>query len=163
MLEKNKTKKQNKERMKCMRKTTVRKRMLAGVLSAVLTVTALPLASLTTPQKEVKAASVTLQNPRIVKDDSMQAGQKVTWDCIWFGSYPQREVVADAASYDAIDKGYYNPRTDVIEDEKLYQKLERISGWDSKNEIVIDGDKYRRIRKQDATNTEYNNSYYRND
>ena len=143
-----------------MRKTTVRKRMLAGVLSAVLTVTALPLASLTTPQKEVKAASVTLQNPRIVKDDSMQAGQKVTWDCIWFGSYPQREVVADAASYDAIDKGYYNPRTDVIEDEKLYQKLERISGWDSKNEIVIDGDKYRRIRKQDATNTEYNNSYY---
>ena len=143
-----------------MRKKLKRKQMLAGMLSAVLTVTALPLASLAVPQKEVKAASVTLQNPRIVKDDSMKAGQKVTWDCIWFGSYPQREVVADAASYDAIDKGYYNPRTDVIEDEKLYQKLERISGWDSKNEIVIDGDKYRRIRKQDATNTEYNNSYY---
>ena len=60
--------------MKCMRKTTVRKRMLAGVLSAVVTVTAL----FTAPQKEVKAASVTLQNPRIVKDGSMKAGQKVT-------------------------------------------------------------------------------------
>ena len=134
--------------------------MLAGMLSAVFAVMALPLASLTTPQKEVKAASVELQNPHIVKDDSMEAGQKVTWDCIWFGSYPQREVVANASSYSAIDTGYYNPQTDVIEDEKLYQKLESISGWDSNNEIVIDGDKYRRIRKQDATNTEYNNSYY---
>ena len=53
--------------MKCMRKTTVGKRMLAGMLSAVLTVTALPLAALTTPQKEVKAASVTLQNPRLAR------------------------------------------------------------------------------------------------
>ena len=60
-----------------MRKKLKRKQMLAGMLSAVLTVTALPLASLAVPQKEVKAASVTLQNPRIVKDDSMKAGQKV--------------------------------------------------------------------------------------
>ena len=97
------------------------------MLSAVLTVTALPLASLTMPQKEVKAASVTLQNPRIVKDDSMKAGQKVTWDCIWFGSYPQREVVADAASYNAIQKDYYNPQTDIIEEAALFQKLETAS------------------------------------
>lgn len=134
--------------------------MLAGILSAVLIVTAVPLVSMSTTQKEVKAASVTLQNPRIEKDDNMDSGQKVTWDCIWFGSYPQREVVANAASYDAIDEGYYNPQTDVIEDDKLYQKLESMSGWDSKNEIVIDGDKYRRIRKQDATNTEHTSSYY---
>ena len=133
-----------------MRKTTVRKRMLAGVLSAVLAVTALPLSSLTTPQKEVKAVSVTLQNPRIVKDGSMQAGQKVTWDCIWFGSYPQREVVANAESYDAIFKGYYNPQTDIIEDGVLFQKLERASGW-SNNEIVLDGNKYRRMKQEDAT------------
>ena len=136
--------------MECMRKTTVRKRMLAGVLSAVVTVTALSLASLTAPQKEVKAASVTLQNPRIVKDDSMKPGQKVTWDCIWFGSYPQREVVANAESYDAIFKGYYNPQTDIIEDGVLFRKLERASGW-SNNEIVLDGNKYRRMKQDDAT------------
>ena len=133
--------------MECMRKTTVRKRMLAGVLSAVVTVTALPLASLTAPQKEVKAASVTLQNPRIVKDDSMKAGQKVTWDCIWFGSYPQREVVADTAGYDAIYKDYYNPQTDIIEDAVLFQKLETASGW-SDNELVLDGNKYRRMKEK---------------
>ena len=136
--------------MKCMRKTTVRKRMLAGVLSAVLAVTALPLSSLTTPQKEVKAASVELQNPRIVKDDSMNSGQKVTWDCIWFGSYPQREVVANAESYDAIFKGYHNPQTDIIEDGVLFRKLETASGWRN-NEIVLDGNKYRRMKQEDAT------------
>ena len=40
---------------------------------------------------EVKAA-ITLKNPKIVADSSMEAGQKVTWDCIWFGTYPQSEV-----------------------------------------------------------------------
>ena len=143
-----------------MRKTTVRKRMLAGVLSAVVTVTALPLTSLTMPQKEVKAASVTLQNPNIVKDDNMQAGQKVTWDCIWFGSYPQREVVADAAGYDAIYKDYYNPQTDIIEDAVLFQKLETASGW-SDNELVLDGNKYRRMKKEDATYSSSDSAYYR--
>ena len=39
-----------------MRKKLKSKQMLAGVLSAVLTVTALPLASLAVPQKEVKAS-----------------------------------------------------------------------------------------------------------
>ena len=130
-------------------KKVIGKRLLSGMLSAVLAVTALPLASLTTPQKEVKAASVTLQNPRIVKDDSMHAGQRVTWDCIWFGSYPQREVVADAAGYDAIYKDYYNPQTDIIEDAALFQKLETASGW-SDNELLLDGNKYRRMKQEDT-------------
>lgn len=125
------------------------KQLLAGFLSATLAVTALPAASLVMPTKEAKAASVTLQNPRIVKDGSMQAGQKVTWDCIWFGSYPQREVVADAAGYDAIYKDYYNPQTDIIEDAALFQKLETASGW-SDNELVLDGNKYRRMKQEDA-------------
>ena len=144
-------------------KKVIGKRLLSGMLSAVLTVTALPLASLTMPQKEVKAASVTLQNPRIVKDDSMKAGQKVTWDCIWFGSYPQREVVADAASYNAIQKDYYNPQTDIIEEAALFQKLETASGWND-NEIVLDGNKYRRMKQEDAihsTSDSASGAYYR--
>ena len=131
-----------------MRKTT--KQLLAGFLSATLSVTALPVRSLAMPQKEAKAASVTLQNPRIVEDYSMEAGQKVTWDCIWFGSYPQREVVANAESYDAIFKGYHNPQTDIIEDGVLFRKLETASGWRN-NEIVLDGNKYRRMKQEDAT------------
>lgn len=129
-------------------KANIWKRILAGILLTALTVTALPSIALLTPTK-AEAATVTLKNPRIVKDSSMKSGQKVTWDCIWFGSYPQREVVEDADTYAAIDESYYNPQTDVIEDASLFQKLENASGW-SDNEIILNGEKYRRMKKGDA-------------
>ena len=141
-------------------KKTKRKRILAGILSAVLTVTAVPLVSMSTTQKEVKAASTTLQNPRIEKDDNMDSGQKVTWDCIWFGSYPQREVVANSSSYSAIDKSYYNPQTDVIEDMSLYRKLVISTNWVN-NEITLNGNKYRRVQESDAEYTSISTNYYR--
>ncbi len=47
---------------------------------------------------EKAEAATTLKNPRIVEDSSMDAGQKVTWDCVWFGSYPQSEVVCETDS-----------------------------------------------------------------
>ena len=106
----------------------------------------------------VKAEAATqLKNPRIVTDSSMKSGQKVTWDCIWFGSYPQREVIADESSYDAVFRGndsytgYYNKDTDVIEDAALFSKLEKATGWDSNGDITISGSKYRRMKKADAT------------
>ena len=45
-----------------------------------------------------------LSNPRIEKDSNMEAGQKVTWDCVWFGSYPQAEVVPSANDFSAVEK-----------------------------------------------------------
>ena len=42
-----------------------------------------------------KVQAVTpLNNPRTVTDSSMNAKQKVTWDCVWFGAYPQSEVTS---------------------------------------------------------------------
>lgn len=75
-------------------------------------------------------AETTLQNPRIVKDSSMDAGQKVTWDCVWFGSYPQSEVTA--------------------EDGAIYTKLKKKAEWNNNN-TVIEGTKYRRLKGEDAT------------
>ena len=75
-------------------------------------------------------AAVKLKKPVIVEDSSMASGQKVTWDCIYFGSYPQREVVADEAAYDSLFrgndtvKGYYNKDTDVIEE--LAQRIRQL-------------------------------------
>ena len=111
---------------------------------------------------EKAEAAVTLKDPVIVEDSSMESGQKVTWDCIYFGSYPQREVIADEASYDAIfrgndsetgyyETGYYNKDTDVIEDAALFLQLEKATGWDSNGDINLSGDKYRRMKKSDAT------------
>lgn len=75
-------------------------------------------------------AETTLQNPRIVKDSSMDAGQKVTWDCVWFGSYPQSEVTA--------------------EDGAIYTKLKKKAEWNNNN-TVIEGTKYRRLKGEDST------------
>ena len=117
---------------------------------------------------EKAEAAVTLKDPVIVKDSSMESGQKVTWDCIYFGIYPQREVIADEASYDAIfrgndsETGYYNKDTDVIEDAALFSKLENATGWDSNGDITIDGSKYRRMKKSDATYGTSESDYYYN-
>lgn len=34
----------------------------------------------------------------------MKAKQKVTWDCIWFGSYPQSEVTGSDVVHTALQK-----------------------------------------------------------
>lgn len=77
------------------------------------------------------SAATTLNNPKIVSDSSMEAGQKVTWDCVWFGAYPQNEVT----------------------DGTIYTALKNATGWDKNNDIVINGSKYRRLRRKDATCT----------
>ena len=107
-------------------------------------------------------AAVTLKDPVIVKDFSMESGHKVTWDCIYFGSYPQREVIADEASYEAIYEGYYNKDTDVIEDADLYAQLQKATGWDSNGDITLNGSRYRRMKKSDATYGTSGSNYYYN-
>lgn len=94
---------------------------------------------------------VRLKNPGKVPDPSMKTGRRVTWDCVWFGSYPQREVVADESAYNAVFRGdgrtagYYNRKTDIIEDADLFAELESASGWDAGGDIVVGGSRYRRV------------------
>ena len=85
-------------------------------------------------------AATTLNNPRTVADSSMKAKQKVTWDCVWFGAYPQSEVTSG----------------------DIYNTLKNATGWDENNDIVIDGNKYRRLKGEDATyyNTKRVLNYY---
>ena len=100
-----------------------------------------------------------LSNPRIEKDSNMEAGQKVTWDCVWFGSYPQAEVVPSANDFSAVEKSMLK-KGDVIENSSLYNKLQNISRWNSNNDVTIDGEKYRRMKMNDATYTDSDSSYY---
>ena len=85
-------------------------------------------------------AAATLQNPRIVKDSSMDAVQRVTWDCVWFGSYPQSEVTE--------------------KDGNIYNTLKNATGWDSNNDITIGNTKYRRLKGEDATYHSSSSGYY---
>ena len=89
----------------------------------------------------VKAATV-VSNPRIETDNSMVAGQKTTWDCVYFGSYPQSEVTSQAGN--------------------VYKVLKKASGWNKNNDIVINKVKYHRLKGNDATYVEKSNEkgYY---
>ena len=76
-------------------------------------------------------AAENISNPRIVKDSSMEAGQKVTWDCVYFGSYPQSEITS--------------------KDGSIYNALKNATGWDENNDITIGRTKYRKLKGEDAT------------
>ncbi len=110
---------------------------------------------------EVRQSASGISDPRIVPDTSMKAGQKVTWDCVWFGSYPQAEVVPSAADYTALDEGLLQDG-DIIEDKRLYDTLKNLpeSQWDSNGDAAVNGSKYRRIKQSDATYTSTRSSYY---
>ena len=107
--------------------------MLAGFCPQGLSFADIPI---TLPK--VQAAD-NISNPRIVKDTSMDAGQKVTWDCVWFGSYPQKEVTE--------------------KDGSIYDVLKNATGWDENNDIMIGNIKYRRLKGEDATKCNKENKY----
>lgn len=99
---------------------------------------------------------ILLQNPVIQEDDSLSAGQAVTYDCVYFGSYPQAEVITAKMSknYTAINSTYYNEEKDVVVSDDVYARLQEATDWDSSGDIVIDGRKYRRMRKEDETKSQ---------
>ena len=135
------------------------RRLLSLLLTAALALTGLPAAIPERAAEKAEAADVTLKNPRIVSDDSMTAGQKVTWDCVWFGSYPQAEVIPSGVEYTALDASLRRDG-DVIVSDSVYAALQSASGWDANNDITLNGAKYRRMKKEDATYTSSSYVYY---
>ena len=103
--------------------------------------------------------AVSLSNPRIATDSGMTAGQKVTWDCVWFGSYPQAEVIPSNVAYTALDASIRRDG-DIIVSDSVYAALRNAFGWDTNNDIALNGVKYRRIKKGDATSSTSGDSRY---
>lgn len=85
-------------------------------------------------EEEMDTVAATVKNPRISSDSSMDAGQNVIWDCVYFGSYPQSEIKTG---------------------DSMYTSLKNATGWNGNNEITISGQKYRRMKKKDATLSRY--------
>lgn len=122
---------------------------LATVMAAALALSPFLAAMPERAAGKAEAADVTLKNPRIVADGSMETGQKVTWDCVWFGSYPQAEVIPGGVEYTALDVKLRRDG-DVIVSDSVYSALQGASGWDENNDVTLNGAKYRRIRQEDA-------------
>lgn len=76
-------------------------------------------------------------NPVVRPDPEQPDGKEVTYALIRFGSYPQSEVVPEAAG--AVTGG--------VADRELYGKLEA-AGWDS-GECELDGQRYMRVFSSD--------------
>ena len=137
------------------------KRRVAVIVAVTLLVGCLPghLQEKLGGQPQVKAET-TLQNPGIVTDSSMTAGQKVTYSCIWFGSYPQTEIV-DQESTSGTYGRLWAQQSDYEVNASLYVTLQSDSGWDSRGDRVVDGVKYHRIKQSDATyaTSEYSDYY----
>lgn len=90
---------------------------------------------------EVKAAT-TLKNPITIPDDGLEAGQRTTWNCIWFGSYPQSEVTKA--------------------DGTIYNTLKNKFNWEDNGDGYVGKNKYRRVAREDVeypANWENNQNY----
>ena len=87
-------------------------------------------------------------NPRIVEDASMKSGQKVTWDCIWFGSYPQSEVVCETNTGRISELKSNDTQYAVVSS----SQWKKITGavYDRNGEVVVDGVKYKRLSNTEA-------------
>ncbi len=129
-----------------MNKTKKRsKKLFAAFLTVIMLFTLIPIMP-ADGMKNVEA-SATLKNPR------RGSNGKVTYDCVWFGSYPQAEVITTAMSknYTAIGRKYLK-KGDLIVDDTTYGILKNVSGWDANGDITLsNGDRYRRMKKDDAT------------
>lgn len=135
-------------------------RLTAVLLAMALVLTGMPgnLGNKAGVINKVKAAEVTLRNPVIETDETMITKQKVTYDCVWFGSYPQTEIVDQASTCGVYGK-VWAKTTDYEENPSLYAILNSSGGWNSNGDITISGVKYRRIKKGDAT-CSYGSEYY---
>ena len=71
---------------------------------------------------EQKKQQYTLHNPKIEDDSSTESGKKVTWDCLWFGSYPQSKITK--------------------KDGEIYTTLKNTDNWDKNGDAIIDSIKY---------------------
>ncbi|MDO4978237.1 MAG: DUF6273 domain-containing protein [Eubacteriales bacterium] len=125
------------------------KRFLAMTLTVILAVTMLPGSLLETMGMKTEAqAETTLRNPRIVEDSSMKAGQKVTWDCVWFGEYPQTEIV-DTPERSGCYGRNWNDGNQYEVNPSLYTALKNAT-WSSNNIAKIGNERYQKVSKGDG-------------
>lgn len=102
-----------------------------------------------------------LQNPKVISDESMIAGQNTTWDTVYYGYYPQTEIVG-ATDQCGIKTRLWKSEKDYSLEPEVYAKLEKAK-YTAQGDTVLDGIKYRRMKAGDRTyvsiNSEINNHY----
>ena len=78
-------------------------------------------------QQKVKKQQYILRNHKVEYGSSTESGRKVTWDCLWFGSYPQSKITK--------------------KDGDIYTTLKDTDNWDKNGDATIDNIKYHKTEK----------------
>lgn len=106
-----------------------------------------------------------LENPKAEPDPNLTAGQKVTWDTLYYGYYPQTEIVGDSQQCGTIKNKVWATSADYDIQPEIYEKLQT-ARYTKTGDTVIDGVKYRRLAKADCTylarSTEIETHYFWN-
>ena len=76
---------------------------------------------------EQQKSQYILHNPKVEDDSSTASGKKVTWDCLWFGSYPQSKITK--------------------KDGDIYTTLKNTDNWDENGDVIIENTKYHKTEK----------------
>ena len=129
------------------------KKILSAMVITTTVLSTIPIHRINLKGSEINVSAATetkISNPRIVKDSSLKSGQKVTWDCIYFGSYPQTEIVDNPHRSGAFAKKWEED-DDYEIDSTVYFQLKNATGWDSNGDITVNNVKYRRLSSDDTT------------
>lgn len=104
-------------------RSLILKRAVSLILAFALAAVGMP-QIVTEAKAQTTARAAQVSNPRREEEFSMNARQKVTWDCIYFGRYPQNEITVES-------------------DPSLYYRLEQeYWGW---GDVILDGVRYYKI------------------
>ena len=91
------------------------------------------------------ASLQSLPLPLVEEDEISPSGQKTTWSCVYFGSYPFAEITD--SSWDAVDDNALQDG-DLIMDDALYEKLQQAEWEEDKTQL--DGVSYVRVNSSTA-------------
>ncbi|MGN0395871.1 MAG: DUF6273 domain-containing protein [Coprococcus sp.] len=135
----------------------MRKKLFKKITTFIMTVAMIAGLGAANPAGQAQtaeAAGTALQNPRKI------VGKGTTYDCVYFGSYPQAEVITTAMSknYTPV-KSQYLETGDLIIDDNVYQALTKATNWDANGDIELNGEKYRRIKVRDTNYPCIDNDY----
>ena len=75
-----------------------------------------------------KRQEYTLHAPKVEKNSSTESEDKITWDCLWFGSCPQNEITE--------------------KDGKIYTTLKNIDNWDENGDAIVENTEYHKTGKR---------------
>lgn len=89
------------------------KKFLSAMVITTTVLSTTPIQTINFKKSETNVSAATkkeVQSPRIIEDNYSDSTQNVTWDCIYFGSYPQTEIVDKPESSGTHQKIWGNKR-----------------------------------------------------